>query len=66
MKRFDGEPWLAWVDMRFYGFWGEGHRYGATVPWPEKVDKRALLIRYSGYVLARLSKDTPGGRDGHG
>ena len=48
-KRFDGEPWLAWVDMRFYGFWGEGHRYGATVPWPEKVDKRALLIRVLEY-----------------
>jgi hypothetical protein len=69
-EHFDGEPWLAWVDMRFYGFWGEGHRYGATVPWPEKVDKRALLIRYLDMYLhafrktplaveASTDKDTP-------
>ena len=57
-EHFDGEPWLAWVDMRFYGFWGEGHRYGATVPWPEKVDKRELLIRYLDMYL-RAFRKTP-------
>jgi hypothetical protein len=45
-KEFDGKPWLDWVDMRYYGFWGEGHRHSADVPWPEDIDKRKTLIRF--------------------
>jgi hypothetical protein len=39
-KALDGNPRLAWIDMRFYGYWGEGHRFHATVPWPDDIDKR--------------------------
>jgi len=39
-KALDGDPRIAYIDMRFYGYWGEGHRYHAEVPWPEDVDKR--------------------------
>ncbi len=55
-QRFDGEPWLAFIDMRFYGFWGEGHRYGATVPWPKEVDKRQLIERYQDFFLKNFKK----------
>ena len=55
-KRFDGEPWLAFLDMRFYGFWGEGHRYGATVPWPKEVDKRELIQRYQNFFFEYFKK----------
>ena len=27
-KRYDGDPRIAWVDMRGYGNWGEGHLNG--------------------------------------
>jgi hypothetical protein len=45
-RELDGKPWLDWVDMRYYGFWGEGHRYSAEVPWPGDVDKRETLKRF--------------------
>jgi hypothetical protein len=45
-KEFDGKPWLEYVDMRCYGFWGEGHRHGATEPWPDNVSKRETLIKF--------------------
>jgi hypothetical protein len=45
-KRFNGEPGLEFIDMRYYGFWGEGHRFGSTVPWPKEVSKRELLKRF--------------------
>lgn len=57
-KRFDGAPWLAFIDMRFYGFWGEGHRYGATVPWPKAVDKRELIQRYQSFFF-KYFRNTP-------
>lgn len=45
-REFDGRPWLDWLDMRYYGYWGEGHRFYAEVPWPENVSKRDTLIRF--------------------
>lgn len=45
-RRFDGEPGLEFIDMRYYGFWGEGHRFGATVPWPKDPSKRKLLKQF--------------------
>ncbi len=39
-KEFDGHPRVDWIDMRYYGFWGEGHRWNTTEPWPAHVDKR--------------------------
>lgn len=29
-KRFNGDPRIAWVDLRGYGNWGEGHLAGAN------------------------------------
>jgi len=29
-KRFDGDPRIAWIDLRGYGNWGEGHLAGAN------------------------------------
>ena len=29
-KRFDGDPRIAWIDLRGYGNWGEGHIAGAN------------------------------------
>jgi hypothetical protein len=55
-KRFDGEPWLAFIDMRFYGFWGEGHRYHAAFPWPKDVDKRKLIERYQNFFFKYFHK----------
>ena len=45
-REFDGHPMIDWIDMRYYGFWGEGHRYHQTVPWPKDVDKRELLKQF--------------------
>lgn len=28
-KRYDGDPRIAWIDLRGYGNWGEGHLAGA-------------------------------------
>jgi len=44
-KRFDGDRRIAWIDMRYYGWWNEGHRHGASVDWPESVDLRKYNIR---------------------
>lgn len=41
--RFDQDDLVAFIDMRHYGFWGEGHRWGHAVPWPEGVAKAELL-----------------------
>lgn len=30
-KRYDGDPRIAWVDIRAYGNWGEGHMAGSSV-----------------------------------
>ena len=30
-KRYDGDPRVAWVDVRGYGNWGEGHVAGSAV-----------------------------------
>ncbi|MFC1736651.1 DUF4832 domain-containing protein [Candidatus Hydrogenedentota bacterium] len=57
-KALDGNPRIAFVDMRYYGFWGEGHRYGAEAPWPEDVDKREWCKdRIDEYMVA--FKKTP-------
>ncbi len=55
-RRFDGEPGLEFIDMRYYGFWGEGHRFGATQPWPEGVNKRELLKRFIDMYVAAFRK----------
>lgn len=46
-KAFNGEPSLDYVDIRVYGWWNEGHRYHATVPWPANVDKREFVVEQS-------------------
>ena len=60
-KAFDGDPRLDWVDMRYYGFWGEGHRFNATVPWPRDVDRRKLLTRFIDAHRAAFSKTPKAG-----
>ena len=57
-KELDGKPWLDWVDMRYYGFWGEGHRFSADVPWPEEISKRDTLIRFIDAHL-KAFRETP-------
>ncbi|HOX38794.1 MAG TPA: DUF4832 domain-containing protein [Candidatus Brocadiia bacterium] len=56
-KQFDGQPWLDYVDIRCYGFWGEGHRFHAKVPWPkDAISKRDLNIRFIDAHLAAFRK----------
>ncbi|HEY3321625.1 MAG TPA: DUF4832 domain-containing protein [Planctomycetota bacterium] len=55
-EKFDGAPWLEYVDIRCYGFWGEGHRFGASVPWPKNVNKRELLKKFIDMHLAAFKK----------
>jgi hypothetical protein len=55
-RRFDGAPGLEFIDMRYYGFWGEGHRFGATQPWPPEVDKRKLMQRFIDSYVAAFRK----------
>lgn len=45
-ERFNGDPLIEWIDMRYYGFWGEGHRWGSREPWPPHVNKRNLLMSF--------------------
>jgi hypothetical protein len=55
-QRFDGAPGLEFIDMRYYGFWGEGHRFGATQAWPPEVDKRELMQRFIDSYVAAFRK----------
>lgn len=56
-RRFDGREGLEYVDIRCYGYWGEGHRWGAAVPWPPKaVPKRDLLVRFIDLHLAAFRR----------
>jgi hypothetical protein len=54
----DGNPRVAWIDARYYGWWGEGHRYGSVEPWPKDVNLRQYCKdRIDEYVAA--FKKTP-------
>ncbi len=54
----DGHPRVAWIDARYYGFWGEGHRYQAVEPWPDDVDlQQYCKDRIDEYIAA--FKQTP-------
>jgi hypothetical protein len=55
-RRFDGEAGLEFIDMRYYGFWGEGHRFGATQPWPADIDKRELLKQFIDMYVSSFHK----------
>lgn len=55
-QRFDGAPGLEFIDMRYYGFWGEGHRFGGTEPWPADVDKRELMKRFIDMYVGAFRK----------
>lgn len=55
-QKLDGAAGLEFVDMRYYGFWGEGHRFGSTVPWPQGVDKRKLMTTFIDDYLAAFKK----------
>jgi hypothetical protein len=55
-KRFDGESGLEFIDMRYYGFWGEGHRFGATQTWPAAVNKRELMKRFIDMYVTAFRK----------
>ncbi len=47
---------MAWIDIRCYGFWGEHHRYGATHPWPDSLDKRELIKTFIDWHFEAFNK----------
>jgi len=42
-KRFDNEPYMEFVDLMMYGFWGEGHTNDYPNPIPFPVGERVFL-----------------------
>jgi hypothetical protein len=48
--RYDGQPWLIYVDIGSYGEWGEGHTsFGSKIAWPNDVMKKHIDIYTSCY-----------------
>lgn len=49
-ERYDGQPWLAYVDIGSYGDWGEGHTsFGTKVAWSNEVLKKHIDIHLKNY-----------------
>lgn len=43
--RYDGKPWVEWVDISSYGDWGEGHTQASSKQdWPVRVIERHFQI----------------------
>jgi hypothetical protein len=42
-ERFDGEPWMEFVDLMMYGFWGEGHTNDYPNPIPYQISEKVFL-----------------------
>jgi len=54
-SRYDGSPWLRYVDIGSYGDWGEGHTsFGSRRAWPNEVMKQHIEIYRRAYPTARL------------
>lgn len=63
--RYDGQPWLAYVDVGSYGDWGEGHTvFGSNRDWPVEVIKEHIDIHVRSYPksLLVISDDFMGNR----
>jgi hypothetical protein len=69
--RYDGQPWVEYIDIGSYGQWGEGHNFlcGDEAPAPFEVVKQHIDIHLKHYKKSLLvvSDDFVGDRaDGHG
>ncbi len=63
--RYDGQPWLEYVDIGSYGDWGEGHTFfGSKKDWPVEVIKKHIDIhcKYYRKSLLVISDDFVGSR----
>lgn len=48
--RYDGKPWVEYIDVGSYGEWGEGHTYfGTGKVWPVSVVKKIFDIHFRCY-----------------
>ncbi|WNR42911.1 DUF4832 domain-containing protein [Paenibacillus roseipurpureus] len=64
-ERYDGEPWLRYVDIGSYGDWGEGHTAASSLKdWPIDVIKAHIDIHCKYYKRSQLviSDDIVGSR----
>ncbi len=54
-ERYDGRPWLLYVDIGSYGDWGEGHTsFGSKVAWPNEVLKKHIDIYTKYYKRTQI------------
>lgn len=63
--RYDGEPWVEYIDIGSYGDWGEGHTSkGSKKDWPFEVLKQHIDIHTKHYTKTPLliSDDIIGSR----
>jgi len=63
--RYDGKPWVEYVDVGSYGDWGEGHTWpGSKKQWPVDVIKKHIDIHARHYrkTLVVISDDFFGSR----
>ncbi|MBI4978643.1 MAG: DUF4832 domain-containing protein [Spirochaetes bacterium] len=64
-QRYDGKPWLEYVDIGSYGDWGEAHTASSSKrDWPADVIKRHIDIHCRQYRKTQLmiSDDVVGSR----
>ena len=64
-KRYDGQPWVEYIDIGSYGDWGEGHTSkGSKKDWPFEVLKQHIDIHTRHYTKTPLliSDDIIGSR----
>lgn len=65
-KRYDGKPWLEYVDIGSYGDWGEAHTaFSERREWPADVIKKHIDIYRRNYrkSLLVISDDIVGSRE---
>lgn len=54
-QRYDGQPWLDWVEVGSYGEWGEGHTsFGSNDAWSNHVIKKHIDIYVRHYKKSRI------------
>jgi len=45
-KRYDGDPWVEWVDIGTVGYWGEWHALRNDFPLPSVDTRREIIDLY--------------------
>lgn len=64
-ERYDGKPWVEYVDIGSYGDWGEGHTASSSLrDWPVEVIRKHIDIHCRHYKKTTLviSDDIVGSR----